>query len=444
MRLRLHILRFIARTALVLCAGLAAVSGAAAQSEYTGTLDAFFVPPSPLPSSVPGTILRWQRYTPSVLLDGLTFGVDSYRVMYVSKDAKNTPIAVTGSVFVPKLPFLKNLWPAPRPIIALGTGTQGMADKCAPSRGFANSTEYDIIYARAALGEGWAVAVSDYQGLGTPGEHPYVVGRSLGKSVIDSVRALRKLDALFDANLFLPDLMSIEGGSKVAVWGYSEGGNSAAWAGQLLGEGYGSVDAALGAPSVTVVGVAAGGIPSNIPRVGEAINRPNSLQNIAFGVLIAAGIGFDAAYPELNLAARLTPQGKDVVKSVRDTCVVEHVLGNIGQSDITRYTLNGFNPLTDPAWLARFNENSLDKQTVYPKSIPFYLDHGVLDEAVEYTQGRDLARFWCAKGVPVRWGAFLGDHIATYPFALPDAMTFLRERFDGTAFTSTACGSIGP
>ena len=31
-----------------------------------------------------------------------------------------------------------------------------------------------------ALARGWALAITDYQGLGTPGDHTYMVGRALG------------------------------------------------------------------------------------------------------------------------------------------------------------------------------------------------------------------------------------------------------------------------
>ena len=42
----------------------------------------------------------------------------------------------------------------------------------------------------AALQQGYAVAVSDYQGLGTPGPHTYMVGQSMGRAVLDMARHL--------------------------------------------------------------------------------------------------------------------------------------------------------------------------------------------------------------------------------------------------------------
>ena len=46
----------------------------------------------------------------------------------------------------------------------------------------------------AYLKAGYAVAETDYEGLGTPGVHPYLIGSSEGRSVLDIVRAAREID----------------------------------------------------------------------------------------------------------------------------------------------------------------------------------------------------------------------------------------------------------
>ena len=42
---------------------------------------------------------------------------------------------------------------------------------------------------------GYAVVRTDYQGLGTPGVHGYLIGKDEGRSVLDIVRAARKVSA---------------------------------------------------------------------------------------------------------------------------------------------------------------------------------------------------------------------------------------------------------
>ena len=46
-----------------------------------------------------------------------------------------------------------------------------MADRCAPSRQFSEGIEYEAIGIEGLLARGYAVAVPDYEGLGTAGIH---------------------------------------------------------------------------------------------------------------------------------------------------------------------------------------------------------------------------------------------------------------------------------
>ena len=57
--------------------------------------------------------------------------------------------------------------------------TSGIADSCAPSREPKGPyTFYAAPQFGAWLKAGDAIANTDYEGLGTPGVHPYLVGRS--------------------------------------------------------------------------------------------------------------------------------------------------------------------------------------------------------------------------------------------------------------------------
>jgi alpha-beta hydrolase superfamily lysophospholipase len=78
---------------------------------------------------------------------------------------------------------------------------------------------------------------TDYPGLGTPGQHPYVVGVSEGRAVLDAVRAASQIED------------GLELSSRVAVWGMSQGGHAALFAAQI---------APTYAPELDVVGVAPG------------------------------------------------------------------------------------------------------------------------------------------------------------------------------------------
>ncbi len=66
---------------------------------------------------------------------------------------------------------------------------------------------------RQLIEQGAVVAATDYPGLGTAGPHPYLVGDSEARAVIDSVRAAHSLPGVGDGNSF-------------AVWGHSQGGQA--------------------------------------------------------------------------------------------------------------------------------------------------------------------------------------------------------------------------
>lgn len=56
------------------------------------------------------------------------------------------------------------------------------------------------------LKKGYIVAATDYQGLGGPGPHPYLVGPSAAHSVLDLVRAAREVP-------------QVSASTRFAVWG---------------------------------------------------------------------------------------------------------------------------------------------------------------------------------------------------------------------------------
>ena len=123
-------------------------------------------------------------------------------------------VAVSGTVAVPKGKAPKAGWP----VITWAHGTVGIADACAPSR-VGTQANYDSPLLNRWLKAGFAVVRTDYEGLGTPGEHPYLIGVSEGRSTLDMVRAARKLDSSL--------------GKNVVIAGHSQGGHAALWAASL-------------------------------------------------------------------------------------------------------------------------------------------------------------------------------------------------------------------
>lgn len=320
-------------------------------------LDDFYTPPTPLPDGADGEIVRW-REEPRQLT------ARNYLVMYHSTNATGQDIPVTGRVLVPNTPWRGE---GPRPIVSVASGTRGVGDTCAPSRWL----DYERPFIEPMLLAGWAVVVTDYEGLGTPGGHTYVVGQSEGRTVIDIVRAATNLPAT-----------GLEAGGKVAFSGYSQGGGGAMWAGELQPE-Y--------APELDLVGVAAGGVPADLSEVAEGLDG-----KVGFGFLLFAAYGLDAAYPELDLESYLNERGRETFEREKDACVeatLPHAFQNIGMFTST-------NPLRSPQWQARLDENRLGAN---PPDVPIRLFHGTLDEIVAPGQARTLRDEYCAAGADVQW-----------------------------------------
>ena len=172
----------------------------------------------------PGSIIRvWP------LESGGPGNSDAFRFLYRSTGLKGEAIPVSGAIFIPSGPP-----PAGgRNIIAWAHPTFGVAPECAPSL---YPDRAGLIWNLSdMLSQGYIVVATDYPGLGTDGVHPYLIGESAGRAVLDSVRAARHLSKNTASNRF-------------AVWGHSEGGHAALFTGEL---------AARYAPELMLVGVAA-------------------------------------------------------------------------------------------------------------------------------------------------------------------------------------------
>jgi pimeloyl-ACP methyl ester carboxylesterase len=137
-------------------------------------------------------------------------GTVSARVIYRSTSGiDGSQTEVSGAVFVPPGRPPRGGWP----IIAYAHGTTGVNQECAPS--LSPNLLGTIKSIASFLRMGFAVAATDYQGLGAPGAHPYLEAKTAAFNVIDSVRALRAV--------------SRDVSRTWAAYGGSQGG-AAAWA----------------------------------------------------------------------------------------------------------------------------------------------------------------------------------------------------------------------
>ncbi|MGB0091258.1 MAG: lipase family protein, partial [Solirubrobacteraceae bacterium] len=154
----------------------------------SATDESFYEPPDPLPPGQPGDLIRAEAMD-AYLAPAVRLRARAWRVLYRSTSAIGEPTAVSGAVMLPRASRSGR----PSPLLGYAVGTHGIGDMAAPSRLLARGLEWEAGLIAMALARGWAVAITDYQGLGTPGDHTYMVGRALGPNVLDAMRAARTL-----------------------------------------------------------------------------------------------------------------------------------------------------------------------------------------------------------------------------------------------------------
>jgi pimeloyl-ACP methyl ester carboxylesterase len=323
----------------------------------------------------------------------------AWRILYGSTTARGQATTVSGTVIVPTAAYSGT-----RPLVAYAPGTQGWGDDCAPSASIAAGNFDEQFAVDNLLNKGWAVVVTDYPGLGTPGQESYNVGIAEGYAVLDSLRAALKLPAA-----------GLSPNAPLGIEGYSQGGAAGGWAAQQLSS-Y--------APELRVAGIAAGGTPADLQAVSNNING-----TIFFAFLAGTAIGFDAEYPSLNLAGSLTAAGKAAVADLSTLCQIPALL-KYANKRVQDYTIGGTNPIETPPWQQALTANNLGRTR---PTVPVLLYHGWLDEVIPWKVASTLHSQWCSAGANNQLQGYLAEHVLTQVTAQSNVVAWLGDRIAGKA-----------
>lgn len=417
---------------------------ATAQGSSNDPAPAFYQPPAELPDGA-GTFIKAQPFPlagaipPIAGAEQITNGAgamstDAQRIMYTSVGARGQQIAVSGTYLQPRTPWTG---PGERPLAVVAPGTQGQGDHCAPSKTFQNIANvrtdppgvgfgYEIIQAYALLDRGFAVAMTDYEGLGTPGIHTYVNRESQAHTVLDIARAASEVPGA-----------DIGDNPRTVFTGYSQGGGAVAAAAELQPQ-Y--------APDVNLIGTVAGSPPADLLATLER----------ADGSAISGVIGYSLnsivdAYPEIRpvLEPHFNDLGRHMLAATSDQCIGETAV-QFFMHRTSQHTHTG-ESAGDIARLVPEIMEVLDRQRIgrLAPTSPVRILSPVNDDVVPGTQSQQPGRDWCAQGVtvdmaidplpPVAPGMVL-NHAAPMISGLGGTTQYLADRVNGVPAPSN-CGT---
>lgn len=396
--------------ALAALAGVAVLAAAAlvlfVDSTEPPEPGAFYLPPKPLPDGPPGTIVRSEE------VEEAPRGSRAWRILYLSRSYTGKPTAVSGLIFVPTTAPA-----AGRRVVASTHGTIGVASGCVGSN---REAKYwpAIDGLREFLDRGYVVVAPDYQGLGTPGPHPYLVGDSEAWAALDMVRAARRFERA-------------RAGARFAVIGASQGGQAALFTGQ---------QAARYAPELSLVGVAAAAPATDLQRLFSE-NSDNPIVRVLSAYTLAT---WTRVYPGLRLDQIVTPAARPVVRRLARICITVDRSSAIASGLLGQLLRIGYLkrlPWETEPWKGIIARNSPGRVRI---PSPIAITQGEADDLVLPAITTAFVERLCRSGQTVDYRTYPGlGHLPAGRTTAPDLARWVDDRFAGRAAPTTCAGKQG-
>ena len=273
-------------------------------------------------------------------------------------------------------------------VVAWAHQTTGLADACAPS----SHDTFTITGLDALRANGHIVVAPDYEGLGTRGVHPYLVGDSEGRSILDAIRAAR-----FVGNV----------NGRSAVYGWSQGGHAALFAARL---------APKYAPDVRLSGAVA---IAPVTSMVAAVDRSTYLSRIP-GVVAMIAAGYVTAYPKLHADELLGNPTRDI-STATSRCDVADALKDATSS------------LPEGPWLKALQANDASNAEL---KVPAMIVHGNQDNLLPASDSTEAYHDLCNRGSIVRLRLYeLENHMTVPDAAAPYFVRWMEDRLRGEKLT---------
>lgn len=376
---------------------------AAAGSVLSPQQDSFYRPPTGYGATSAGTILR-SREVQLAAFAGLPQKVQAWQVLYRSTSGTGAPMAAVTTL-------LRPAGTAPKAVLSYQVAEDASAPQCAPSYVMRQSAapgeginQAELLLIDAALGQGLAVSMPDYEGLN--GE--FGAARQPGYAILDGLRA---------AKHFTPLGLTAGTATPAALWGYSGGSLASGWGAQMQ-PSY--------APEMDLRGAALGGFVTDL---SQAILKINGGFGAGLIPSVLPGVLHGSPALAAQLSTYLTPAGKRLLADSATQCEI---------ANVTRYSFfNADNYLTEPLSTVlaqpavRSALNPLDLGGTTPTT-PLFVYHAVNDELIPVAGADAIVRKYCAAGGSVTYTRdLLSEHGVLAVAGAPSALSWLNDRLTG-------------
>ncbi|TKV56468.1 lipase [Nakamurella flava] len=390
----------------VLALAVATIWLGTALSRGAGVPDDFYDTPADLPAQA-GVLIRSEPF-PGTVPAGMT----GDRIYYTTTDAFGAIVPSSGILLTPADRS------TPAPLITWAHGTVGIARECAPSLRPSALGEPGVPAVNRLAQLGWAMVATDYPGMGAEGRFPYLIGLGEGHAVLDAARAARQV----------PDVSLAD---QTVIWGHSQGGHAALWAGQL----------AAAATDVNVVGTAAMS-PASDPRAlaDRVLAHPDALgASLGISFVLTA---YARYYPGVDLDALVEPSARSIVREAAARCTTQ---GATLITVLTGLSIARDQPIVRPGAVDGSFADLLTSNTPNgPWPAPLFIGQGTADEVIDIGINRDFVGNLCRGDQPVDFREYPGrTHMGVVAPDSPlidDLVSWTRDRLAGRPATPNCPG----
>lgn len=335
----------------------------------------------------------------------------------------------TAMVFIPNKARPKDGWR----VVVWEHGTVGIGDSCAPSNNKFNP-RFKLM-AESLLAQGYIIVAPDYEGLGTPGIHPYLNLSSEAKSAIYAVKAYKD------------HYGSQVNGAWMSV-GQSQGGHGVLGTAELSNSDANYKGTVAGAPASSLGYIISEVAPLAIKNLllGESVGAvPKGTAVEVYAELLAYAayttVGVKAYEPRFNYQDIFQERSKSLAEYAEGTtgenglCLTE--LHDKFADDIRSYLNENTNKtvLDYPGLAGNFQDNPtvkkflVDNQPATKKiNTPVMIIQGTADMAVPYDVTNALQQRLKALGTNVNFVPVVGaSHTQAIVDKNPELVEFIKQ-----------------